>query len=103
MENDVNIRVPVKGKGTPASIALRMENIQISVDNMTAKINALKAKRAELLRHYEELKQAKEIKEREIEIQQGCEWDKGEPTKLSLVHDLSFIIHFVSVFIVMHF
>lgn len=78
MENDVYLKTPRHLKGTPATLALRMENIQTSVKLLNAKINSLTAKRTELLQNYEELKQAKEEKERKIEIQHGCEWDKGK-------------------------
>lgn len=75
MDTDVDIK-PIKG--SPATIEMKMSNILSAVRSIDGKIQSLTEKRDTMLQQYEELKRAKEFKEKKLETQQSVEWDKGE-------------------------
>lgn len=75
MDTDVDIK---SIKGSPATLELRMNNIMTNIRSLSGKIRALTEKRDEMQQQYEELKQAKELKERRLVVKHSAEWDKGK-------------------------
>lgn len=65
-------------KGMAESLEFKMKNILIEVESLDVKLRRINKQREKLMSRYEEIKQAKEVKEKELEAKSAEDWNVGK-------------------------